>query len=89
MEEIETPDVEGETRWYLFDAASDKVSDDPTEIVSVIRCAPETPRRHVMSKQTLSEIRAKVEKHIYSTYVKQVQIARGRNPVLKAWMELS
>jgi hypothetical protein len=79
----------GETRWYLFDLASETVGDDPTKILALIRCAPDTPRKHDIPNQTLSEIRGKVEKHVRNTYLKQVQAPLGVMPKLKAWMELS
>lgn len=79
----------GDTRWYLFDLATEKIAEDPAEIVKLIRCEPDTPRKHDMPNQTLSDIRAKVEKHIKNTYLKQVQAPIGVKPTLKAWMELS
>jgi superfamily II DNA or RNA helicase len=79
----------GETRWYLFDLASEKVADDATQIVTLIRSTPETQRKHDLSEPTLSEIRVKVEKHVKNTYLKQVQAPIGVKPKLKAWLELS
>jgi len=79
----------GDTRWYLFDLATEKIADDPAEIVKLIRATPETPRKQDIPRQTLSDIRAKVEKHIRNTYLKQVQAPIGVKPTLKAWMELS
>ena len=79
----------GDTKWYLFDLATEKIADDPAEIVKLIRSTPETPRKQDIPKQTLSDIRAKVEKHIKNTYLKQVQAPIGVRPTLKAWMELS
>jgi SNF2 family DNA or RNA helicase/HKD family nuclease len=79
----------GDTRWYLFDISTDKIAEDPVDIVKLIRCTPQTARKHDMPDQTLSEIRAKVEKHIKNTYLKQVQAPIGVKPTLKAWMELS
>jgi hypothetical protein len=79
----------GDTKWYLFDLATDKITDDPTEIVRLIRSTPETPRKHDIPNATLSEIHAKVEKHIKNTYLKQVQAPIGVKPSLKAWLELS
>lgn len=79
----------GEARWYLFDLASGNITDDPTQIVQLIRCPPETPRKHDLAEQTLSEIRVKVEKYIKNTYLRQVQALIGVKPKLKAWMELS
>ena len=79
----------GDTKWYLFDLATEKIAADPTRIIELIRSTPETPRKHDIPNPTLSEIRAKVERHITSTYLKSVQAPAGVRPALKAWMELS
>jgi hypothetical protein len=79
----------GDTKWYLFDLASEKIADGPEAIVKLIRSTPDTPRKHDIPSHTLSEIRAKVEKYIKNTYLKQVQAPIGVKPKLKAWMELS
>jgi hypothetical protein len=65
------------------------VLEEPTEICGVIRCDPETPRRCVIERITLAEIRAKIEKHIKNGYLKKVQAPLGVKPALKAWMEVS
>lgn len=79
----------GHTGWYLYDLETQKVLDEPAEMIDFIRCRPGTPRRQVLEKQTLSEIRAQIDKHIKNTYLKQVQAPIGVKPRLKAWMELS
>lgn len=79
----------GHTRWYLYDLATEKIVEEPAEIIELIRCRPETPRRQVIEKQTLSEIRAKVDKHIKNTYLRQVVAPIGVRARLKAWMEIS
>ncbi len=79
----------GNTKWYLFDLATEKIAEEPTEIVNLIRCAPDTPRKHDLPNETLSDIRVRVERHIKNTYLKQVQAPVGVRPTLKAWMELS
>jgi superfamily II DNA or RNA helicase len=79
----------GFVKWYLYDLATEKVLEDPAEIDAVIACMPETPRRHLIPDQTLTEIRVKMEKHIKNTYLKQVQAPIGVKPNLKCWMELS
>lgn len=88
-EQGEWTEEAGDTKWYLFDLATEKIGDDPTETVKLIRSTPDTPRKHEIPNQTLSEIRAKVDKHIKNTYLKQVQAPIGVKPTLKAWMELS
>ncbi len=79
----------GDTRWYVFDLATEKIADDPGEIIELIRCTPETPRSQVIEKKTLTEIRVKVDKYIKNSYLRQVQAPLGVRPILKTWMELS
>ncbi|MBI3302509.1 MAG: DEAD/DEAH box helicase family protein [Deltaproteobacteria bacterium] len=79
----------GNVKWYLYDLASGKIYDEPTEIVGSIRSTPDTPRKHDIPNETLSDIQAKLEKHIKNTYLKQVQAPVGVKPILRAWMELS
>jgi hypothetical protein len=79
----------GDTRWYLVDISTEKIAEDPADIVKLIRYTPETARKNDIPRETLPEIRAKVEKHIKNTYLKQVQAPIGVKPRLKAWMELS
>ncbi len=79
----------GFTHWYLYNITDGKIADEPTEIIELIRCATETPRHCVIPKETLSDIRKKIENHIKNTYFKRVQAPVGVKPILKAWMELS
>lgn len=79
----------GDTKWYLFDLATEKIADEPGDIVDLIRSEPDTPRHCAIEQATLSEIRAKIEKYIKNTYLKQVQAPIGVKPTLKCWMELS
>ena len=79
----------GRAGWYLYDLATGKIQDDPTPIAAVVRCVPETPRHCAIPRETLAEVRAKIEKHIKSSYLKSVQAPVGVVPVLKAWMELN
>lgn len=82
-------EVNGTTGWYLYDLIEDRIVSEPEEIVDLIRSSPATPRRRAVSDKTLSDIRAKVEKHIKNTYLRQVQAPVGVKTVLKCWMELS
>ncbi len=77
------------TRWYLYDLETDDIMDTETEIVEYIRCEKDTPRRKTIPKETLKEIREKMDKHIKNTYLKKVQAPIGIQQELKAWMELS
>ncbi|KPJ62606.1 hypothetical protein AMJ44_15415 [candidate division WOR-1 bacterium DG_54_3] len=79
----------GETKWYLYALASEAIYEEPAEIVDIIRSTPETPRVCRIEKQTLTDIRKKVEKHIKNTYLKRVQAPVVIQPKLKAWMELA
>ncbi len=88
-DEFPWTEAAGETKWYLFDLASGSIGEEPADIVDIIRSSPETPRRCLIERKTLSEVRVKLEKHIKNTYLKKVQAPPGINPVLKAWMELN
>ena len=79
----------GYTRWYLYDLQSEKILEEPSEIVGVIRCKPETPRHRTIQDKTLSEIRAKIEQYIKNTYFKKVQAPVGVKAQLRAWLEIS
>jgi superfamily II DNA or RNA helicase len=79
----------GRAAWYLYDLATGQILEDPVRIIDLIRCRPDTPRHCVVEKETLSEVRAKVERHVKNTYLKSVQAPIGVVPSLKVWMELS
>ena len=79
----------GHTKWYLFALANEKIVDEPSEIIDLIRSRPDTPRQLVIEAKTLSEIRAVIERHIKNSYLRQVQAPIGVKPVLKCWMELN
>ncbi len=79
----------GRTAWYLYDLQTERIDEEPTEIVSLIRSTPDTPRQRAIPDETLAEIRAKVEKHIKNSYLRKVQAPVGVKPTLKAWMEIA
>lgn len=79
----------GYTAWYLYDLATENIITEPSEIIGIIRCKPDTPRHCEIKQETLSDIRKKIEKHIKNTYLKKVQAPVGIKAKLKAWMELS
>jgi len=79
----------GRTEWLLLDLQSGKVLDDAAAIDAVIHCEPETPRHCHIAQPTLSQARAKVEKHLKNGYLRQVQAPLGVVPQLIAWMELN
>jgi len=80
---------DGDTKWYMYDLADGQILEDPTKMVALIRSKPETPRRCLIEREALMEIRQKVEKHIKNTYLKKIQAPIGVKPKLKAWMELN
>jgi hypothetical protein len=45
----------GDVQWYLYDLATEKIVEEPTEILGVIRSAPDTRRRCVIGPAALSE----------------------------------
>ena len=79
----------GLVQWYLYELDNEKIFEDATAIWDFIRCAPDTPRHCAIVKETLSEIRKKIDKHIKDTYFKKLQAPQGVKPTLKAWMEIS
>lgn len=79
----------GRTEWLLLDLQTGNVIEDAAGIDAVIHCEPETPRRCQIAQATLSETRAKVEKHLKNGYFRQVQAPVGVAPQLIAWMELN
>ena len=79
----------GETRWYLHILETEVTLTEPTQIATFVRSAPETPRKCELPTAELSTIRARVEKHIKNTYLRQVQAPIGVKPSLRAWMELT
>lgn len=79
----------GRTTWLMLDLQTGKVLDDAAAIDAVIHCEPETPRQCHIAQPTLSEARAKMEKHLKNGYLKQVQAPLGVVPQLVAWMELN
>lgn len=79
----------GLVQWYLYDLEKEKVLEDAIAMWELIRCEPATARHCSIEKETLTEIRKKLEKHIKDTYLKKVQAPQGVKATLKAWMELS
>ena len=79
----------GTAAWYCVDLGSNRILEEPAEIIEWVRSTPETPRAVSLAGKTLAEIRTGVERHIKNTYLKQVQAPMGVKPVLKAWMELT
>ena len=79
----------GYTQWYLYRLDKEDIITEPADIIDLIRSQPETPRQNSIPKETLSDIRVKLDYHIKNTYLKKVNAVGGVKPVLKAWLELS
>ena len=79
----------GDAKWYLYDLATEKVIEEPTEIIEFIRSTPETPRVCKADQETLVAIRKKMDEYVKRNYLRKVQAPVGVKPILKAWMELS
>ncbi len=80
----------GPTRWYLWDLDQVRVLESPGEIIECIRSKPNTPRRCVTDKPTLTEARKLVLGHVRDTYLKQVNVPLDApKPKLMCWMELN
>jgi len=79
----------GFTRWYLYDINTEKILEEPTEILEYIRCSRDTAIKREVPKETLKEIRKKMDNHVKNSYLKSVQAPVGVKATLKAWMELT
>jgi hypothetical protein len=79
----------GDVKWYLYDLASQKIMEDPYQIIKHIRSQRSTPRKCEMGRESLMSIREALDKHLKNTYLRQVQAPIGVKPILKTWMELS
>lgn len=76
-------------RWYLYDMETNAITEDATRIMPLVECMPQTPRRTIVERKSLSEIRRQMDKHIINTYMKKVQAVQGMEAALLAWMELN
>ncbi len=79
----------GSARWYLYDLNTEKIIEEPTEILEYIRCSRDTPITRAMAKETLKEIRKKMDSHVRNTHLKFIQAPMGVKATIKAWMELT
>ncbi len=79
----------GDVAWYLYDLSTEKITEDPTKIIELIRCKPETPRKCVTQQTTLAQIKKTIDRHIKNSYLKKIQAPSPVKPKLIAWMELN
>jgi superfamily II DNA/RNA helicase len=87
--EPEWSDEAGYSKWLLYNLSDEKIIEEPSEIINIIRSNPKTARKCTLPSGTLSDIRQKMEKHLKNSYFKQVQAPIGIKASLKAWMEIS
>jgi hypothetical protein len=79
----------GTTRWYFCDLDRDAILEEAGEIAASVRSSMDTPRHCSVAQETLTALRAKVEKHIKNTYLKRIDAPVGVKPALRCWMELN
>ena len=79
----------GAVQWYLYDLDTEKILEEATEIVEYIRSTPDTPRRSVIQRPTLQEVREKLDRYVKNSYLRKVQAPVGVAAELRAWMELN
>ena len=88
-EKAEDVKQNGETRWYFWDAETEKISELLEDTWTAVRCSKDTKRIVKQGVTKLSPARKAIEKHIKNTYLKDAQAPIGAKPVLLAWMEIS
>jgi hypothetical protein len=72
-----------------YDLAGNRILTEPGEIAELIRSEPTTPRHCSIERETLSEIRKKVDEQIVTDHLRRLQAPVGVMPILKCWMELN
>jgi hypothetical protein len=87
--EVPWTEEAGFTKWYYYDFSSEQITEEPEKIIAIVRSQPTTERQVNITPTLLQEVRAKVEKHVKNTYLRQVQAPLGVEAVLKCWMELN
>ena len=89
----EWTDEAGKTEWYLYqiedDPDNESILHKPEEIIEFIRCTKNTPRKCAIERETLRDVRLKIEKYIHNTTLRSMQAPIGVRPILKAWMEIN
>jgi superfamily II DNA or RNA helicase len=88
-EKAEDVKQNGATRWYFWDAETQKVTETLEDTWTAVRCSKDTKRIVEKGVTELATARKVIEKHIKNTYLKDVQAPIGSKPILLAWMEIS
>ncbi len=79
---------DGLYRWYILDAISGTVIQQPFEIWNAIKCDKEEPRVFYTSETEFAEKRKTIEDYIKKSYLRAVQAPVGVKPRLVTWMQL-
>jgi superfamily II DNA or RNA helicase len=82
-------DAAGITQWVLTDLAGEQIATDPAAIADLIRSLCDTPRLVRCEAATLQKLRAKIDRALTQTILKQLQAPVAVKPILKCWMELT
>lgn len=75
--------------WACYDLGSKQLLNDQGGIAKLIRSEPDTQRLTTTKRETLSEIRRKVEKQLTNDHLKSLQAPVGVDLELKCWIELN
>jgi len=78
----------GICRWYLFDAATKNIFENPYDIWKQILTDKSEQRVVTISADEFCSIRKNIESHIKRGYLRSIQAPIGVNPKLLTWMEL-
>jgi len=80
---------DGDRRWYLFNFEDETILDQTSEMLDIhntIECEPSEERVLNIGQDELSAARKKVEKHIFNSVMRQMQMPIGVTPILVCWM---
>lgn len=80
---------DGMYRWYLLDAESGSVLQQPYEIWNAIKCDCSEPRVFTTTEEEFVQKRKTIEDYIKKSYMRVVQAPVGVKPRLVTWIQLS
>ena len=84
---------DGKAYWYYYFISTETIIEDALAIDPLVKCEKATLRKVSGKNAELSEIRRKMFKYIFNTYMKKNQVpinddkGNSLTPVLLAWME--
>ncbi len=80
---------DGLYRWYVLDAETGTVLQQPYEIWNSIRSKKDEPRVFTASEEEFAEKRKIIENYIKKSYMRAIQAPVGIKPRLVTWMQLN